>query len=204
MLPSKMRTAVLQTTLLYLASEILSIYLDINMINSIQEDPAVQNLMTLLADNSTYPSPPSMAPSYVSNEELTLWGWFLPRTAVVAAIVSAMQYYWLVWLDRILPARSRRRDVGGRLDEEGENDVYEEKIVKRWIAQGRVKRASLSWWNTFLKWVLEMTVGRLWYHAIEHALFTLLKLQHPRNIMLEMSNVSRSWGDLVLVPEVVD
>ena len=40
--------------------------------------------------------------------------------------------------------------------------------------------------------MLELTVGRLWYHAIEHALEALLKLQHPKNIMLEMDGVSRA------------
>jgi hypothetical protein len=197
MVSSKMRTAVLQTTLLYLASEILSLYLNTNMLEYFQKDPAVQNLMALLADNSTDSNPPSMALTYTSDEELTLWSWHLPRTAVVIALVSALQYYWMVWLEKILPARPRRRNVGGCVDEEGESNVHEEKIVKRWIAQGRVKSVSLNWWNTFLKWVLELTVGRLWYHAVEHALETLLKLQHPRNILLELNSVSCSSEDLV-------
>ncbi|KAF3052795.1 hypothetical protein E8E11_011658 [Didymella keratinophila] len=176
---------------LYLTSEVLSLYLNTNMLEYFQTDPAVQNLMALLADNSTYPDRSSIALTHTSDEELTLWSWHLPRTAVVIALVSMLQYYWMVWLEGILPARPRRRDVGGRIDDAGESDVYEEKIVKRCIAQGRIKRASPNWWNTFLKWVLELTVRRLWYHAIEHALETLLKLQHPRNIMLEMNSVSR-------------
>ncbi|KAF3048022.1 hypothetical protein E8E12_007242 [Didymella heteroderae] len=182
-----MRTAVLHTTILYLASEILGLYLNTNMLEYFQEDPAVQNLMALAADNSTYPDPPSMALTYKPNEDLTLWSWHLPRTAVVVILISTLQYYWMAWLERVLPSRPRRRGVVEPVDGEGESDIHEEKIVKRWIAQGRVKRASLNWFNTFLKWVLELTIGRLWYHAIEHALYTLLELQHPRNIMLEIN-----------------
>lgn len=111
---------------------------------------------------------------------------------MVTAIISALQHYWMVWLEQVLPARQRRRGVGEHVDDEGESDVHEEMIVTRWVAQRRATRASLNWWNTFLKWVLELTVGRLWYHAVEHALESLLKIQHPRHIMLEMNGVSRS------------
>ncbi|KAF2998312.1 hypothetical protein E8E13_007673 [Curvularia kusanoi] len=73
------------------------------------------------------------------------------------------------------------------MDEDG-TDAHEERIVRKWIAQGRVKRASLSWRNTVLKCMLELSFGRLWYHTIEHILFTLLSLQHPRNIVLELGS----------------
>lgn len=164
------------------------------MLEYLQEDPAFQNLMVLLVDNRTYHNadPPFMGLTYTSGERLTLWSWQLPRTAVVVALASALQYRWMVWLERVLPARPRRRDVIEPGHGEAETDVYQVKIVKIWFARGRVKRASLNWWNTFLKCVLELTVARLWYHAREHALETLLKLQHPRNIMLKMIGVSRS------------
>jgi hypothetical protein len=111
----------------------------------------------------------------------------------------------MVWLERILPARRRRGEGLGSAEAEGlgESDVHEEKIVKRWIAQDRVRRASLNWGNTLVKWVLELTVGRLWYHAVEHVLYTLLKLQHPRDVMLEMNGVSSSLEGFSLACEGV-
>jgi hypothetical protein len=69
---SSLRTAVLLTTALYLASETLSLYLNTNMLEYFEQDAAVQNLMALLSDNSSYPEPPSMALVYTSGEELTL------------------------------------------------------------------------------------------------------------------------------------
>lgn len=128
----------------------------------------------------------------------------MPRTAVVLVVISALQYYWMVWLERGLRARARREDVGGCVGEEGKNVVHEEIIVKRWIAQGRVERASLNWWNIFVKWVLELTVGRLWYHAIEHALNTLLKLQHPRTIMPELNGVRCGSEEVCLQGSAAD
>jgi hypothetical protein len=56
---------------------------------------------------------------------------------------------------------------------------------------GKVQRASLSWCNTFLKWILEMTVGRLWFHTVEHVVRELIKLSSPSTMLAGLKMVSR-------------
>ncbi|KAF2437756.1 hypothetical protein P171DRAFT_424555 [Karstenula rhodostoma CBS 690.94] len=83
----------------------------------------------------------------------------LPLDVVAMLIMGVLQYCWLLRLEHALPARSRRRDVV--VKEKGEMDEdREEEVVKKWIAQGRVRRASLNWCNTLFKWILNLTVGR--------------------------------------------
>ncbi|KAF2033122.1 hypothetical protein EK21DRAFT_59322 [Setomelanomma holmii] len=101
-----------------------------------------------------------------SSSSQSIYSWKLPREVAIMVVISALQYYWFIWLEKMLPARPRRKDVPYQRHEKiEESEGREEEIVKRWIAQGRVKRASLNWCNTFLKWVVELTIGRLWYHA---------------------------------------
>jgi hypothetical protein len=106
----------------------------------------------------------------------------LPREVATFLIVSVLQYWWFVALEKMLPARPGRYNSlvqfqqGEKVLEESED--REEEVVKKWIAQGRVRRASLNWCNTFLKWMLDMTVGRLCCFAVESAIkIVISKLQ---------------------------
>jgi len=54
------------------------------------------------------------------------------------------------------------------------NEVQEEEAVKRWIAQGKVRR-SVSWWNTFVKWVLNLTLGNIVHSGLVVFVYCLLK-----------------------------
>lgn len=121
----------------------------------------------------------------------SFYGRWLPREIVVFALISVLQYWWLIWLERILPARPRRKTVPHQQHEKvAESEDREEEVVKKWIAQGRVRRASLNWCNTFLKWVLEFSVGKLWYHTVEHVFRVLLKFQAPSTILQGLKSVS--------------
>lgn len=74
-------------------------------------------------------------------------------------------YYWHIWLERILPTRLKGTVVPVRDEKEAPletNEDVEEKIVQKWIAQGKVRRSSISWANTIAKWMLELSVGNLW------------------------------------------
>lgn len=94
--------------------------------------------------------------------------WFylgeLPRSLVLAFTTCALFYWWQVWLERRLPGRSRRVEIvkqsspGGE-KAEGDEDSREEQVVERWIAEGKIQRSSLSWGNTLLKWILDITIG---------------------------------------------
>ncbi|KAJ4360194.1 uncharacterized protein N0V89_000754 [Didymosphaeria variabile] len=112
----------------------------------------------------------------------------LPLGVFAHFVMCTLQYVWLIWLERVLPARSRRRDV--IVKEKGEmSEDREEEVVKKWIAQGRVRRASLNWCNTLLKWVLSLTVGRVWWFAVLHIVRRSLRLESPRKIREDMLGV---------------
>lgn len=114
----------------------------------------------------------------------------LPIDVFAHLVMCTLQYYWLLWLAHILPARSRRRSV--IVKEKGEmSEDREEEVIKKWIAQGRVHRASLNWCNTFFKWVLNLTVGRVWWFAALHVVRRSLRLQSPKKTWEDMLQVSR-------------
>lgn len=119
----------------------------------------------------------------------SFYGRRLPREVVIFMVISALQYWWFIWLERTLPARPRHREYQ-REEKVEESEDREEEVVKKWIAQGRVHRASLNWCNTLLKWLLELTVGRLWYHTVEHVLRVLLKFQSPKTVLEDLISVS--------------
>ena len=105
-------------------------------------------------------------------------------------LLSALQYWWLIWLERMLPARPRYRDLVVRHEEKvEESEDREEEVVKKWIAQGRVHRASLNWRNTFLKWVLQMTIGISWLHISAHIITTAMQLKFPIKSMENLKTV---------------
>jgi hypothetical protein len=66
----------------------------------------------------------------------------------------------------------------------------EEEVVEKWIAQGKVQRASLSWCNTFLKWVFTMTVGKVLLHTVEHFVRGVITLSSPNVILAGLKSVS--------------
>lgn len=89
-----------------------------------------------------------------------------------------LRHYWHLLLERCFPTRPR----GVEIDYTGKekagihtDEGQEEEVVKRWIAQGKVRRSSISWWNTFIKWVLNGTVGDLWFVALQYWLDGFLR-----------------------------
>ena len=120
----------------------------------------------------------------------SFYGRELPREVLIVFILVILQYWWFVGLEKILPARPRRRDVTYQGKEKvEESEDTEEEVVKKWIAQGRVNRASLNICNTFLKWVLELTVGTLWFLTVQHVLRQLLKLNSPMSVFVGLKSV---------------
>lgn len=91
----------------------------------------------------------------------------LPRNIFVGVLLFPLSYYWHIYLERFFPARPRSIEKNEKT-EFNVNEGQEEEVVKRWIAQGKIKRASVSWWNTFVKWVLHLTVGKLWFYSLRH------------------------------------
>jgi hypothetical protein len=128
----------------------------------------------------------------IANSPESFYRRVLPRETIVFIVISVLQYWWLIGLERILPARSRHKYVLHQREEKvEESEDREEEVVKKWIAQGRVRRASLNWCNTFLKWLLDLTVGRVWYHTVEHVVTMLLRFHSPKMVLRGLTGVSR-------------
>jgi hypothetical protein len=116
---------------------------------------------------------------------------WLPRELVVHMIIFALQYWWFVGLERILPARPRSKEVPRQRENKIElSEGREEEVVEKWIAQGKVQRASLNWCNTFLKWVFTMTVGKVLLHTVEHFVRGVITLSSPNVILAGLKSVS--------------
>lgn len=91
----------------------------------------------------------------------------LPRQIFICILLFPLAYYWQILLERAFPTRPRRKDIIYSKEKEITATAdQEEQIVKRWIDQGKVQRSSILWWNTFLKWILDTTIGNLWYGAL--------------------------------------
>lgn len=117
----------------------------------------------------------------------------LPGNLVILLILSALQYLWLMLLEKMLPARPRRRQVAYQHEEKvEETEDREEEVVKKWIAQGRVRRASLNWCNTFLKWLLQVTVGRACYYTVYRLLEDIILRESPKQLVASFKKVSCS------------
>ncbi|EAT84106.2 hypothetical protein SNOG_08938 [Parastagonospora nodorum SN15] len=188
-----MRHAVLQATALFILSKLFSHYKSDGMFDAVVQNEGWQNMRnaleaetnrttaqpTLGAGNATDKSAPhyqinetsgwtaskgTISPIEYPPEESFYWRRF-PRDIVVYMILAAMQYWWYIALEKMLPARPRYKDVVPSAKFE-ESEDREEEVVKKWIAQGRVNRASLNWGNTFLKWTLDMTIGRLVTYSV--------------------------------------
>jgi hypothetical protein len=107
--------------------------------------------------------------------------YILPCEVLLFAFLSALNYWWLLWLDHILPARTRTWEVPIAAKERAFDKIEdpedrEEEVVKKWIAQGRVQRSSLSWRNTILKWLIQISIGRVWYTLLEQEFMLRLGL----------------------------
>lgn len=134
---------------------------------------------TLLNNSTAINGTPTLSDS----SEESFYKSELPRAIIVVIIVTILEYYWQIWLERILPARPRPSNIVLEKQLAEDDDTREDEIVKKWIAQGKVRRASLSFWNTALKWILDMTVGQLWIACLSHVLEEVLKWRKGKSVM---------------------
>jgi hypothetical protein len=204
---SHMVPAVLQTVILSACALVVSHHLLSNAINNASNNELWQNITTTFenaanasaqasfkgkANNQTFSNHSTTFNETAFNNSMK--GFFssdsdsesfylktLPRELFLLILLSPLYYYWQIWLERFLPGRSSVTALmpAGEKSEVGEGDSREEEIVQKWIAQGKVRRASLSWWNTFVKWVLNLTVGTLWIETLRHLLTEIIAGKSP-------------------------
>lgn len=206
---TSMRTAVLQATAIYLFSEVVHHHTSSDIFDGFLGNEGVQNFTAVmnktssvvaasasatssrmtLGDNDTANQTRSLGNTTLPNDRARLtfehpfdepfYGLSLCRRLITRMMVSVLQYCWFMCLERTLPARPRKDSGDLR---QSDNDGREEEVVKKWISQGRVNRASLNWCNTFLKWVLDLTIGRFLYHSTELVISACLRWELSRFI----------------------
>lgn len=125
------------------------------------------------------------------DHEFSFWK-TLPRHVFVYTVITILGYYWQIGLERAFPARPRPSALKVLSDEGklGDDESREEEIVKKWINQGKVRRASLSWWNTFIKWVLDVVIGGLWVNGVYCLLQGLLEWKPIVEVLKGLKGVS--------------
>lgn len=104
----------------------------------------------------------------------------LPLEIFYLILLSPLYYMWHLWLERKFPARPKatlpfEHDLKG-----GENSLQEEEVIQKWIASGKIRRSSLSWWNTFVKWILNLILAPLWMDGIKYVLEQTYHLRLPK------------------------
>jgi hypothetical protein len=118
----------------------------------------------------------------------------LPRDIFLYALLVPLQYYWNIGLERLFPTRARAVEVsyepGKKEKSFDDNEDRDEEVVMRWMAQGRVRRSSVSWMNTFFKWVLHLTVGKLVYEVVFHLVEGVVKWRGLSATLAGLKSVS--------------
>lgn len=172
---SQLQSAVIQSTILIALSMIISNEISRHAYDTIWDDPVFKNFTTAFS-NITANSTSSNTTSATGKANLTeaneaFYIKSFPRSVFIYFLLCPLHYYWQIYLERFFPARPRGVEIDYEKENVKEGDVnegQEEEVVKRWIAQGKVRRSSVSWWNTFVKWVLDVTIGKLWALALRH------------------------------------
>ena len=121
-----------------------------------------------------------------SNTEESFYWRAFPRDVFTYTIIAILGYYWQIWLERSFPARPRPSSKAySEKFAERDDDSREEEVVKKWIAQGKIRRASLSWCNTFVKWILDVALGGLWIASVYYLLDGLLKMKSSPKVLFK-------------------
>ncbi|KAF2483880.1 hypothetical protein BDY17DRAFT_309245 [Neohortaea acidophila] len=109
----------------------------------------------------------------------------LPREVVCLLIVNCLRYVWYIWLERVLPTRPRPKlDMAPKRTASIDNEVEEEKIIADWIAQGRIRRSSMSWCNILTKVLLDLTVANVFFTVVVEISHRAVRLNN-RGLSLE-------------------
>ncbi|KAI4630478.1 hypothetical protein J4E80_001414 [Alternaria sp. BMP 0032] len=171
-----MRNAVLQATAICTVSLLYSHYAEENIFAEVTQDETFKTLLNLLTNgtlsNATIPGLTDQTDQLAIDAKPTV------NTSDGTSFSFALQHG-----NETRTGLNGTNGINGtaaqQKEQVEESEDREEEVVKKWIAQGRVHRASLNWRNTFVKWVLDMTVGMLCIFTVEHMLRQLLKMKSP-------------------------
>ncbi|KAK7217835.1 hypothetical protein V2G26_005838 [Clonostachys chloroleuca] len=143
---------------------------------SMWDDPTWQNFTATFNEGTASLFNESFSDWAISNNTLTLdneggasksyyWNTF-PRELLSFTFIAGLMYLWDIWLEDLLPTRPR----GVGADAKTEKAVYpnepKEETLGRSIVKSGARRASISWRNTFLKWLMDIVFGTMWKSAV--------------------------------------
>ncbi|KAK5122330.1 hypothetical protein LTR85_004241 [Meristemomyces frigidus] len=118
----------------------------------------------------------------------------LPRGTLAAVPLVVLAYKWQCWLERTFPGRPRGKpDLFKQAGEKKElaisdDEQLEEEIMRKLIAKGKVRRSSISWCNTLFKWLLDNTIGVLFFASGGIVLSKAMELQAPSHIWAHLKS----------------
>lgn len=126
------------------------------------------------------------------------------RYIFVSALAFPLLYFWHIWLERTFPARPRGVAIAQstkkkvKVNDDFDDELREEAVVRRWVAQGKVRRSSLSVWNTLIKWLFHLTAGRVWYDAVWQVLSKVIATKSLAGMTMFMRPVRSSLSQMGL------
>ncbi|KAI6841504.1 hypothetical protein KC332_g2207 [Hortaea werneckii] len=112
----------------------------------------------------------------------------LPRDLAIQFVLFLANYQWQCLLERYLPTRPQGSNFTAQEKAKvtDDDDMMEDEVMRRLIAKGKVRRASISWCNVFLKWLINNTITfsviALTYHVLDEA----SHLRSPTNIWKDL------------------
>lgn len=199
-----MQSTVIQCIILTFLTLIVSHELGRNTFDSVWDDPMFKNLtatfnMTSVKTNATTPGNatviiPTKGDHPLSLQTESFYTKSLWVEIFIYSLLCPLNYYWHIYLERCFPVRPRGVEIDYSKSEKSGLDVNEgeeEEVVQRWIAQGKVRRSSISWWNTFAKWILDRTVGNLCSIALHYWLEGLLRSRSSSHMSQKFKSVRK-------------
>ena len=113
----------------------------------------------------------------------------LPWSVFRTAALAPLKYLYNIWLERTFPARPKRSPVPhnpSKAEIAVGTDQNEDEIINKWISRSEVHRSSISWRNTLLKWLVDLTFGSLLSIVIGMVLGKLFEFRSPSRLAGEI------------------
>lgn len=203
---SQMQTVVIATVILLVIKSIfIHEFVRDTLSNTIWDDPVLKNYTTILGfnDNSTAATLPQNSTvaqvasvngtSSTASPEKSFYRSTLPYEVFLYVLIVPLQQYWNLLLERLFPTRPRggealrQSEKVKAFDDEGDR---EDELVRRLVAQGKVRRPTMSLCNTALKWLLDLTVGTILFSTIFHTIDGIYKGQGVSKTLSGLKGVS--------------